>query len=205
VFFIRADRFISNRTPERRVMMDNLLRPRSNQQSDTTPILQIIASVTDIFLLAFAADVLVLKIVELFLAGIAEQDTFFYSAVRQQDAFANNLLEVIKLISFIAIGVGFVVTLVFLFIEGRGSKEPIEPDPKGVLKVSALSLRGIATTVVIFIVLISLYELLLRIVGNQPPFFLIVALVTASMYVLVLAYALFDYTRDLRVEYRRQG
>jgi hypothetical protein len=31
-----------------------------------------------------------------------------------------------------------------------------------------------------------------------------VALVTASMYVLVLAYALFDYTRDLRIEYRRQ-
>jgi uncharacterized membrane protein YbhN (UPF0104 family) len=185
-------------------MMDNLLRPKSNRRSDTTPILQLIALVTGIFLLAFAADVLVLRIVELFIAGIAEQDTFFYSAVRQQDAFANNLLDVIKLISFIAVGVGFVVTLAFLFIEGRGSKEPLKSDPKEVLKVSALSLRGITTTVVIFIALIALYELLLRIVGNQPPFFLIVALVTASMYVLVLAYALFDYTRDLRVEYWRQ-
>jgi hypothetical protein len=185
-------------------MMDNILRPKSNRQSDTTPILQLIAFVTGIFLLAFAADVLVLKIVELFIAGIAEQDTFFYSAVRQQDAFAKNLLDVIKLISFIAVGVGFLVTLAFLFIGGRGSKEPLKSDPKEVLKVSALSLRGIATTAVIFIALIALYELLLRIVGNQPPFFLIVALVTASMYVLVLVYALFDYTRDLQVEYRRQ-
>ena len=185
--------------------MDNLLRPNSNRQrSDTTPLLQLIASVTGIFLLAFAADVLVQRIVELFLAGILEQDTFFYSVVRLQDVFAKNLLDVIKLISFIAVGVGYVVTLAFLFIEGRGSKEPLKPDPKEVLKVSALSLRGIATMTVIFIVLIALYELLLRIVGNQPPFFLIVALVTAAMYVFVLAYVLFDYTRDLWVEYRSQ-
>jgi hypothetical protein len=124
--------------------------------------------------------------------------------VRQQDVFAKNLLDVIKLISFIAVGVGFVVALALLFIERKGPKEPLKPGSKELLKVSALSLRGIATMTVIFIVLIALYELLLRIVGNQPPFFLMVALVTASMYVLVLAYALFDYTRDLRMQYRRQ-
>ena len=184
--------------------MDNLLRPKSHGRSDTTPILQLTAQVTGLFLLAFAADVLVLKIVELFLAAIAEQDTFFYSAVRQQDAFAQNLLDVIKLISFIAVGVGFVVTLAFLFIRRKASKEPFKPGSNELLKVSALSLRGIVTMTVIFIVLIALYELLLRIVGNQPPFFLMVALVTASMYVLVLAYALFDYIKDLQIEYQRQ-
>lgn len=186
--------------------MDDLSRPKSKwQQSNITSILQLIAPVTGIFLLAFAADVLVQKIVELFLAAIAEQDTFFYSAVRQQDAFAQNLLDVIKLISFIAVGVGFVAALAALFIQRTGPQEPLKPGSKELLKVSALSLRGIATMTVIFIVLIALYELLLRIVGNQPPFFLMVALVTASLYVLVLAYALFDYTRDMRIEYRRQA
>ena len=185
--------------------MNNLSEPKSKRrQSDTTSILQLIAQVTGIFLLAFAADVLVQRIVELFLVGIAEQDSFFYSAVRQQDAYANNLLDVIKLISFIAVGAGFVAALAFLFIQRKGSKEALKPGAKKMLKVSALSLRGIATMTVIFIVLIGLYELLLRIVGNQPPFFLIVALLTASMYVLVLAYELFDYTRDVRIEYRGQ-
>jgi hypothetical protein len=185
-------------------MMDSPLRPKSHRRSATTPILQLIAPVTGIFLLAFAADVLIQKIVELFLAAIAEQDTFFYSAVRQQDAFAQNLLDVIKLISFIAVAVGFVVALASLFIQRKDSKEPFKPGSKELLKVSVLSLRGIATMTVIFIVLIAFYELLLRIVGNQPPFFLMAALVTASMYVFVLAYALFDYTKDLRIEYRRQ-
>jgi len=185
--------------------MNNLLRPKSKRRrSDTIPTFQLIAPVTGIFLLAFAADALVQKMVELFLVGIVEQDTFFYSAVRQQDVFAKNLLDVIKLISFIAVAVGFVVALASLFIQRKGSKELHKPSSKELLKVSALSLRGIATMTVIFIILIALYELLLRIIGNQPPFFLMVALVTASMYVLVLAYALFDYTRDLRIEYRRQ-
>ena len=185
--------------------MDNLLEPRSKRRrSGTISTLQLIALVTGIFLLAFAADALIQKMVELFLVGIVEQDTFFYSAVRQQDAFAKNLLDVIKLISFIAVAVGFVVALASLFIQRKGSKEPLKPSSKELLKVSVLSLRGIATMTVIFIILIALYELLLRIIGNQPPFFLMVALVTASMYVLVLAYALFDYTRDLRIEYRRQ-
>lgn len=191
--------------PGRKMTMNNLLRPKSKRrQSDTIPTFQLIAPVTGIFLLAFAADILVQKMVELFLVGIVEQDTFFYSAVRQQDAFAKNLLDVIKLISFIAVAVGFVVALASLFIQRKGSKEPLKPGSKELLKVSALSLRGIATMTVIFIILIALYELLLRIIGNQPPFFLMVALVTPSMYVLVLAYALFDYTRDLRIEYRRQ-
>lgn len=185
--------------------MDNLFRPESKrQQSDRAAMLQLIAPVAGIFLLAFAADVLVQKMVELFLAGIAEQDTFFYSAVRQQDAFAKNLLDVIQLISFIAIAAGFVAALVALFTRGKGSKEPLKPGSKELLKVSALSLRGMATMTVVFIVLIAFYELLLRIVGNQPPFFLMVALVTASMFVLVLAYVLFDYTKDMRIEYRRQ-
>lgn len=185
--------------------MDNILKTKSKRrQGDTASILQLIAQVTGIFLLALAADVLVQKIVELFLAGIAEQDSFFYSAVRQQDAYANNLLDVIKLVSFIAVGVGFVAALAFLFIQRKGPQGSLKPGAKRMLKVSALSLRGIATMTVIFIILIGLYELLLRIVGNQPPFFLIVALLTASMYVLVLAYVLFDYTRDLRLEYRGQ-
>ena len=185
--------------------MNSILKSKSRRRSGAASILQLIAQVTGIFLLAFAADVLIQKIVELFLVGIAEQDSFFYSAVRQQDAYANNLLDVIKLVSFIAVGAGFVVALAALLVRRKGPKEALKPGAKRMLKVSALSLRGIATMTVIFIVLIGLYELLLRIVGNQPPFFLIVALLTACMYVLVLAYALFDYTRDLRLEYRGQA
>ena len=44
----------------------------------------------------------------------------------------------------------------------------------------------------------AIYELLLRIIGNQPPFFLLAALVIAVMYIFLLAYLLFDYTKELR-------
>src|SRR6266705_2325072 len=80
------------------------------------PALQLLASVTLVFLLAFGADVLLQRAVGLFVAGIIEQDTFFYSAVRQQDVFAENILAVIKLVSFVALGVGFAATLMFFFI-----------------------------------------------------------------------------------------
>ena len=57
--------------------MNNLLRPNRMPAECYNSILQLIAPVTGIFLLAFAADSLVQKMVELFLAAIAEQDTFF--------------------------------------------------------------------------------------------------------------------------------
>ena len=72
------------------------------------------------------------------------------------------------------------------------------------LKASLLSLRGIATVTFMFLVVTAIYELLLRIVGNQPPFFLLAALVTASMYVFILAYCLVDYAKELRGTYREQ-
>ena len=42
------------------------------------------------------------------------------------------------------------------------------------------------------------YELLLRIISNQPPFFLLAALIIAVMYIFILAYVLFDYVKGLR-------
>jgi hypothetical protein len=163
---------------------------------DTNSILQLLASVTGLFLFSFAVDALVQRGVELFLADIVEHDTFFYSAVRQQDAFAKNIFEIIRQVSFIGIGVGFVATLVFFYLRPV-SKTSFQSELKRLLKVTLLSIRGIATATFIFIVLTAIYELFLRIVGNQPPFFLIAALVIASMYVLILAYLLFDYARDL--------
>ena len=56
----------------------------------------------------------------------------------------------------------------------------------------------------IFLVVTAIYELLLRIIGNQPPFFLLAALAIAVMYIFILAYLLFDYTKELRVGSRKQ-
>jgi hypothetical protein len=66
------------------------------------------------------------------------------------------------------------------------------------LKTTLLTVRGIATVSFTFLVVTGIYELLLRAIGNQPPFFALAALVIATMYVLILAYLLFDYTGDLR-------
>ena len=163
------------------------------------PAIQLLASVTLVFLFAFGADVLLQWAVGLFVAGIVEQDTFFYSAVRQQDAFAQTILAVIKLVSFVALGVGFAATLMFFFIPFSGrlrSTQPVQSRMKPLLTATLLSLRGIATVTFIFLVVTAIYELFLRIVGNQPPFFLLAALVTASMYVFILAYCLFAYAKE---------
>ncbi len=108
------------------------------------PALQLLASVTLVFLLAFGADVLLQWAVGLFVAGIVEQDTFFYSAVRQQDAFAQTILAVIKLVSFFALGVGFVAMLVFFFTpfnERSRLPQPFQFGAKRLLKATLLSLR----------------------------------------------------------------
>jgi len=100
--------------------MNNSLSRRVPVFRESGPALQLLASVTLVFLLAFGADVLLQWAVGLFVVGIVEQDTFFYSAVKQQDAFAETILASIKLVSFVALGVGFVATLVFLFIPFSG-------------------------------------------------------------------------------------
>ena len=187
--------------------MNNSLSRRVPRLREPGSALQLLSSVTLVFLLAFGADVLLQWAVGLFVAGIVEQDTFFYSAVRQQDAFAENILAVIKLVSFVALGVGFVAMLVFFFAPFSGRSrltQPVQSGAKQLLKASLLSLRGIATVTFIFLVLTAIYELLLRIVGNQPPFFLLAALVTTSMYVFILAYGLFDYAKELRGMYRER-
>src|SRR6266699_4019972 len=181
--------------------MNNSLSRQIPQLREPGPALQLLASVTLVFVLALGADVLLQWAVGLFVVGIVEQDTFFYSAVRQQDAFAENILAGIKLVSFLALGVGFVATLVFFFFPffGRSrSPQPFQSGAKRLLKATLLSLRGIATVTFMFLVVTAIYELLLRIVGNQPPFFLLAALVTTSMYVFILAYGLFDYAKELR-------
>ncbi len=187
--------------------MNNSLSRRVSRLKEPDPALQLFASVTLVFLLAFGADVLLQWAVGLFVAGIVEQDTFFYSAVRQQDAFAQTILAVIKLVSFVALGVGFAATLVFFFTPFYGrsrSPQALQSSMKPLLTTTLLSLRGIATVTFMFLVVTAIYELLLRIVGNQPPFFLLAALVTASMYVFILAYCLFDYAKELRGMYRKQ-
>src|SRR2546429_4925151 len=105
------------------------------------PQIQLLVSVTLVFLLAFGADALVQRVVELFLAGIVEQDAFFYSAVRQQDAFAHNILELIKLLSFLAIGAGFAGTLIYFSIlfSGRSRSTPAPQfEPAQLLKTTLL-------------------------------------------------------------------
>src|SRR6266568_1969549 len=188
----------------RKVVMNNSLSGRLPRLKEPGSALQLLASITLVFLLAFGADVLLQRAIELFVAGVVEQDTFFYSAVRQQDAFAQNILALITLVSFLALGVGFVATLVFFFIPFSGrsrSPQPFQSGAKRLLKATLLSLRGIATVTFMFLVVTAIYELFLRIVGNQPPFFLLAALVTASMYVFILAYSLFDYAKELRAMY----
>ena len=178
--------------------MNNALSRRVPRLKE--PALQLLASVTLVFLLAFGADVLLQWAVGLFVAGIVEQDTFFYSAVRQQDAFAQTILAVIKLVSFVALGAGFVAMLVFFFAPFSGksrSPQASQSGAKPLLKTTLLELRGIATVTFIFLVVTAIYELFLRVVGNQPPFFLLAALVTTSMYVFILAYGLFDYAKEL--------
>jgi hypothetical protein len=184
--------------------MNKSLSRRVPRLREPGPAIQLLASVTLVFLLAFGADVLLQWAVGLFVVGILEQDTFFYSAVRQQDAFAENILAVIKLVSFVALGISFAATLMFFFIPFSGrprSTQPSQSRMKRLLTVTLLSLRGIATVTFMFLVVTAIYELLLRIVGNQPPFFLLAALVTASMYVFILAYCLFDYAKELRGMY----
>ena len=190
----------------KRIMNNSSASHPNDRLRDTNSILRLFASVTSIFLFSFAVDALVQRGVELFLDNIVEHDTFFYSAVRQQDAFAKNIFEIIRQVSFIGIGVGFTATLALLFIfSGRHlSKTPVQSEPKRLLKATLISIRGIATLTFIFLALTAIYALFLRIVGNQPPFFLIAALVIASMYVLILAYSLIDHVRDLRKLYQEQ-
>src|SRR5947199_6754407 len=99
----------------RKGVMNNSLSRGIPRIKEPAPTLQLLASVTLVFLLAFGADVLLQWAVGLFIAGIVEQDTFFYSAVRQQDAFAQTILAVIKLVSFLALGIGFVAMLALFF------------------------------------------------------------------------------------------
>src|SRR5439155_7427455 len=115
--------FSSIRLPvvqRRKGVMNNSLSRGVPRLKEPAPTLQLLASVTLVFLLAFGADVLLQWAVGLFVAGIVEQDTFFYSAVKQQDAFAQTILAIIKLISFVALGVGFVVMLVFFLFPFYG-------------------------------------------------------------------------------------
>jgi len=182
--------------------MNPSVHSESGRRLNQTPsVLQLLAGVTVVFLLAFGADVLLQRVVQFFFAGIVEQDAFFYSAVRQQDALAQNILGLIELLSLLAIGVGFVGTLIFFSIlsfRRAGSKPAYRFESAQLLKATLLSLRGIATVTFIFLVVAAIYELLLRIIGNQPPFFVLAALVIAVMYIFILAYSLFDYTRELR-------
>src|SRR6266700_1672641 len=128
----------------RKGVMNNSLSGGDPRLKEPGATLQLLASVTLVFLLAFGADVLLQWAVGLFIAGIVEQDTFFYSAVRQQDAFAQTILAVIKLVSFLALGVGFVATLVFLFIPFSGRARALQSFQSGakrLLQSSLLSLR----------------------------------------------------------------
>ena len=190
----------------RKVMMNNVFKSGpGNWYGHLPPPLQLLVAMTLVFLLAFGADILLQRVVELFLAGIVEQDTFFYSAVRQQDAFAQNILALIRLISFLALAVSFVAMLAVIYIRffrRSASVPPFRPEPKRLLRATLLSFRGIATVTFIFLAVTAIYELLLRIVGNQPPFFLLATLVSAAMYVLILAYVLFDYVHECRIIYR---
>ncbi len=169
--------------------------------SQARPLLQLLGGVTLVFLLAFGADALLQRAVEFFLAGIIEQDAFFTSVVRQQDAFTQNILGLLTLLSLLAIAAGFAGTLLFfsLLYFGRPRSTSVPQfNAAQLIRTTLLSLRGIATMTFIFLVVTAIYELLLRIIGNQPPFFLLAALAIAVMYIFILAYLLFDYTKELR-------
>lgn len=169
--------------------------------NQTRPLLQLLGGVTLVFLLAFGADALLQRVIEFFLAGIMEQDAYFTSVVRQQDAFTQNILELLTLLSLLAILAGFAGTSLFfslLYFGRPRSTSASRFQPAQLIRATLLSLRGIATVTFIFLIVTAIYELLLRIIGNQPPFFLLAALVIAVMYIFILAYLLFDYTKELR-------
>ena len=164
-------------------------------------LLQLLGGITLVFLLAFGADALLQRVIEFFLAGIIEQDAFFTSIVRQQDAFTQNILGLLTLISLLAIAAGFAGMLLFFSLHhsSRARSTPASAfETAALFKTTLLSLRGIATVTFIFLIVTVIYELLLRIIGNQPPFFLLAALVIDVMYILILGYLLFDYTKELR-------
>src|SRR5205085_9531887 len=138
-----------------------------------------------------------------FFAGILEQDAFFTSIVRQQDAFAQQILGLLTLLSLLVIAISYALTLIFfsLLYLGRLRSTPASQlKAAQLLKTTLLCLRGIATVTFIFLVVTAIYELLLRIISNQPPFFLLAALIIAVMYIFILAYVLFDYVKGLRAE-----
>ena len=169
--------------------------------SQARPLLQLLGGITLVFLLAFGADALLQRVIEFFLAGIIEQDAYFTSVVRQQDAFTQNILELLTLLSLLAILAGFAGTSLFfslLYLGRPRSTSASRFEPAQLIRATLLSLRGIATVTFIFLIVTAIYELLLRIIGNQPPFFLLAALVIVVMYIFVLAYLLFDYTKELR-------
>ena len=171
--------------------------------SQARPLLQLFGGVTLVFLLAFGADALLQRALGFFLAAIMEQDAFFTSVVRQQDALAQNILGLLMLLSLLAIAVGFAGTVLFfsLLCFGRSRSTPASQfEAAQLLKTTLLSLRGIATVTFIFLVVTAVYELLLRIISNQPPFFLLAALIIAMMYIFILAYSLFDYVKELSAE-----
>ena len=177
--------------------------------SQARPLLQLLGAVTLVFLLAFGADALLQRVIGFFLAGIMEQDAFYTSIVRQQDVFAQKILGLITLLSLLLIAITYGVTLIFfsLLYVGRLRSAPVSQLKAAQLrKTTLLSLRGIATVTFIFLVVTAIYELLLRIIGNLPPFFLLAALVIAVMYIFIMAKLLFDYTKELRawVESRKQ-
>jgi hypothetical protein len=169
--------------------------------SQAWPLLQLLGAVTLVFLLAFGADALMQRDMGIFLAGIMEQDAFFTSIVRQQDAFAQQILGLLTLLSLLVIAISYPITLIFfsLLYLGRLRSAPASQlKAAQLLKTTLLSLRGIATVTFIFLVVTAIYELLLRIIGNLPPFFLLAALVIAVMFIFILAKLLFDYTKELR-------
>src|SRR2546421_11080299 len=119
--------------------MNKSLSKRVPQLKELGPAIQLLASVTLVFVLALGVDLLLQWVVGLFVVGIVEQDTFFYSAVRQQDAFAQTILAVIKLVSFFALGVGFVAMLVFFFTPFYGRSrlsQPFQSGAKQLLKAT---------------------------------------------------------------------
>lgn len=182
--------------------MSKLLHSESGTWfSQARPLLQLLGSATVVFLLAFGADALLQQDIGYFLAAIMEQDAFYTSIVRQQDAFAQKILALLTLLSLLVIAISYVVTLIFfsLLYLGRLRSAPASQlKAAQLLKTTLLSLRGIATVTFIFLVVTAIYELLLRIIGNLPPFFLLAALVIAVMYIFILANLLFDYTKELR-------
>src|SRR5947199_3699542 len=92
----------------RKVMMNNVFKSGpGNWYGHLPPPLRLLVAMTLVFLLAFGADILLQRVVELFLAGIVEQDTFFYSAVIEQDAIADHILALLQQTSSLLIDITF--------------------------------------------------------------------------------------------------